>query len=66
MPLNEIALFIIGQLVTGAAIWGGIRTDIKNMHALIGEYRSDVVRAHKRIDDLYNGHGHSRDSNGHD
>ena len=75
MPLNEILLFAIGQLVTGAAIWGGIRVDIKNMHALIAsyredmvrtqaEYRGDVARAHRRIDDILNGHGHSRETNG--
>ena len=75
MPLNELALFIIGQLVTGAAIWGGIRVDLKNMHLRLVEYHDDMVRtqsehkadiqrAHRRIDDILNGHGHIRESNG--
>ncbi len=64
MDANNILLFIFGQLVTGAAIWGGIRADLKSMHARLDEYHGDVQRAHRRIDDLYNGHKHSRDGNG--
>jgi hypothetical protein len=29
---TEIIIFIVGQLVVGAGIWGGIRADIKGMH----------------------------------
>lgn len=60
MLLNEIALFIIGQLVTGAAIWGGIRVDLKSMHARLDEYHVDVQHAHRRIDDILNGRESSR------
>ena len=30
--ITTIALFVIAQLITAAAIWGGLRADIKHIH----------------------------------
>lgn len=49
---NPILLFILGQMITGAAIWGAIRADIKNIHARISEIRQTSNEAHQRIDRL--------------
>ena len=66
-----IVLFLFGQLVTGAAIWGAIRSDIRNMMIRMGDFKDDIKEAreatshaHRRIDDLLNGHSHSRETNG--
>jgi len=32
MELNNLLLFILGQLIAGAAIWGAIRADLRNIH----------------------------------
>jgi len=52
MP-DEIYLWIAGQLIMAAAIWGGIRIDIKNIHKNIEKLDSVVGEAHSRIDRLY-------------
>lgn len=54
---GDIVIWLIGQIVLGAAIWGAIRTDIKHIHLSIGELKESVEKgvqsAHKRIDLLY-------------
>jgi len=52
MP-DEIYLWIAGQLIVAAAIWGGIRIDIKNIHKNIENLGEGVTAAHNRIDHLY-------------
>ena len=51
MP-DEIYLWFIGQLVVAAAIYGGIRIDIKNIHTNIGLLNESVTDVHKRVDRL--------------
>ena len=44
-------LFQIGSvLVTGAAIYGGIRADLKSMHSKIESVKDDAAEAHRRLD----------------
>jgi hypothetical protein len=50
-PIN-ILLWLCGQLILSAAIYGGIRSDIKNMHERLTEAKSLAHDAHKRIDSL--------------
>ena len=50
----DIALWFAGQLIVGAAIWGGIRVDIKNMHKRIDVLHESNHDAHKRIDSILN------------
>ncbi len=57
---QEIILFIIGQLVVGAGIWGGIRAEIKNMHERIKSAEDRANYAHERIDSIYAWNGNDR------
>ena len=61
MELNNLLLFILGQLIAGAAIWGGIRRDLQNIHRTIEGNKTDALagineakrmadEAHQRID----------------
>lgn len=55
---QEVILFLLAQLGTAAAIWGGIRADIRNMKEQIraaGEVAGD---AHDRIDSIMNANYH--------
>ena len=61
-----VVLFLFGQLVTGAAIWGAIRSDIRNMMIRMNDIKESSDHAHKRIDDIFTGaaYAHRRDTNG--
>lgn len=48
--MDNILLFLFGQLVTAAAIWGGIRVEIRNLHTKIDGVQKGVDEAHQRID----------------
>jgi len=49
MP-TDIWLWIAGQFIAGAAIYGGIRADIKAMHTRIEDAKKAADEAHNRID----------------
>ena len=49
-----LMLWIAGQFVTAAAIWGGIRADVKSLHERIARAELAADSAHKRIDDVLN------------
>jgi hypothetical protein len=49
---EDILIWLTGQLVVGAAIWGGIRTDIKNIHKRIDQTNESANHAHVRIDNI--------------
>ncbi|MGP1665727.1 MAG: hypothetical protein ACTS5I_07445 [Rhodanobacter sp.] len=59
---NSILLFLFGQIVTGAAIWGAIRSDIRNMVIRMNDIKATSDYAHKRIDDMLS-YTHYRESN---
>lgn len=40
MENTTIIMWIIGQVVVAAAIWGGIRADIKSFHARLDRVES--------------------------
>lgn len=52
MDAINIWMWIAGQIIAGAAIWGGIRADIKAMHIRIEHTEKSVDEAHIRIDRL--------------
>ena len=49
---NSIVIFLVGQIITGAAIWGAIRADIRNMHRRIDDIKQNADHAHARVDRL--------------
>ena len=60
---TDVLLFIMGQLIVGAAIWGGIRMDIKHMHRRIDKNENEIDKAHTRIDQLFQVYWQSLSSN---
>jgi len=50
----EIMLFIVGQVVVAAAIWGGIRADIKAMHVRLSALEE---RFNAHVDGNVSSHG---------
>ena len=55
---TEVTLFIIGQLLVAAAIWGGIRADLRAIHAKVADAKATADKAHERLDEfLLNGGG---------
>ena len=46
----NIWMWLVGQLIAGAAIYGGIRADIKGIHQRIEMSEKSLVDAHARID----------------
>jgi hypothetical protein len=50
---SDVIIFILGQLVVGAAIWGSIRTDIRHMHDKIKDIDRRFTRHEERIDSIY-------------
>lgn len=56
----EMVLFLIGQLIVGAGIWGGIRADIRNMHDQIRAAKEVAEHAHDRIDSIMGWNGNDR------
>jgi hypothetical protein len=47
-----IIIWIIGQIVAGASIYGGIRADISGMHKRLEAAEKSNTEAHGRIDRL--------------
>lgn len=47
---GTVLLWIAGQLLTAASIWGGIRSDIRNMRERIARVELSTDKAHKRLD----------------
>ena len=52
MGETQILLWLAGQVIVGAAIWGGIRADIRAMHTRIEHAEKAMNEAHTRIDRL--------------
>ena len=50
--MENILLFVFGQIVTSAAVWGAIRADIRNMILRIERVEKATDDAHQRIDRL--------------
>lgn len=46
----QLALNIIGMVITAAAIYGGIRSDIKHLFKSVDSLEKSLSRAHERID----------------
>jgi len=52
----QLLIFVLGQIVVGAAIWGGIRADLKNIHASIKGVHARIDRVEVRVDTHINTH----------
>ncbi len=50
MTPTEWITFFVGQLITAAAIWGGIRADIRGIKERIGLVEASTDKAHARLD----------------
>jgi hypothetical protein len=46
----QVLMWLGGQFVVGAAIWGGIRTDLRNIHSRLDELAKSVDHARRRMD----------------
>jgi hypothetical protein len=46
----DIWTWLAGQLIVGAAIWGGIRADIRSIHTRLEHAEKSAEEAHNRID----------------
>ena len=53
MHMETDLLLILGsQVLVAAAVFGGIRADLRNMHNQIKNIDGDVTNAHNRIDGI--------------
>lgn len=51
MPVGqELITWLVGQIVVGAAIWGGIRADMRGMLARVEAAQKSADAAHERLD----------------
>ena len=49
---TDLLLILGSQVLVAAAVFGGIRADLKNMHEKIKAIDGDVTNAHQRIDKI--------------
>lgn len=49
----SMLMWLGGQIIVGAAIWGGIRADLKNIHHTQGIHQQDIKESRTRIDRLF-------------
>mgnify|MGYP003627756345 len=49
---DDIILWVLGQLFVGAALYGGIRVDIKNIHEKINKTDNRVSEVNGRVDKI--------------
>jgi hypothetical protein len=52
MGETQLITWLIGQVLVGAAIWGGIRADIRGMHMRMEHAEKSTAEAHQRIDKI--------------
>ena len=48
----DLFILIGSQVLVAAAVFGGIRADLRNMHEKIKNIDGDVTNAHNRIDGI--------------
>lgn len=51
----DLILQIVSLIVAGAATYGAIRADIRNIHEKIEQVEKQLQRAHERIDHIKGG-----------
>ena len=49
---TDLLLILGSQILVAAAVFGGIRADLKNMHEKMKGIDGDVTNAHQRIDKI--------------
>jgi len=49
---EDIVIWVIGQLSLCAALYGGIRVDIKNIHQKISQTDNHVAAVNERVDKI--------------
>lgn len=53
---EDLLVWLAGQAVIAAAVWGAIRADIKGIHRRIDSLNESNTHAHQRIDAIYSQH----------
>lgn len=53
MGETQIFLWLTGQVIVGAAIWGGIRADIRGMHIRMDSAEKSMAETRQRVDKIY-------------
>lgn len=46
----DIVQWLVGQIIVAAAIWGGLRADIKSIHSRLDHLERTANDAHSRLD----------------
>lgn len=47
---QDVIQWLVGQVIVAAAIWGGVRADISNIHSRLDHIEKAANDAHSRID----------------
>lgn len=50
---TDLLLILGSQVLVAAAVFGGIRSDLRHMMKNIQQLEVDVTNTNKRVDDLY-------------
>ena len=51
MDMLTFAATIIGEIFIAGAVYGGIRSDLRNVHKRLDSLDQACIRAHDRMDD---------------
>lgn len=60
---NDLLMFILGQVVVGAGLYGAIRADLKNLHENQVTSQKSLEKAHERIDQLFQAYWQNKSQN---
>ncbi len=51
----DMVQWLVGQVIVAAAIWGGLRADIRHMHGRLDHLERATNDAHSRLDNHLEG-----------
>lgn len=47
---NELLFQLLAAFITGGAVYGGIRADLRSIHSGLSDVKEDTAEAHRRLD----------------
>lgn len=56
----QAGLMLVGMLLSGGAVYAGVRADLARIHERLSHVGESSTRAHARIDEILRGCGHDR------
>lgn len=54
LELVHLAILVLCQVATSAAVWGALRADVRHLITEVAEAKTIANKAHERIDKLLN------------